>query len=187
LRFRLSLSDQDFHELYCPVRNTKSALFLVALFSWDVFIDWRGLHKPPEHSALFQLLFGIVAVAIYAKFLVAFTCFRERLLLILIIADLVAWEISGFFAAAVEPYAQTLKSITFVFCVIGLLVSLALLVQSFRTPKVEPSERQAALTRQAKRNLLIVLALFIAILVLSPLIYFFPSPWLRELDRLLSR
>src|SRR6266478_5490471 len=79
VRMRRKLSDQEFHALYCPVKNAKSALFLVGCFSVLAFVSWKGLHKPPEHPSLFELLFAILVFAMLAKSLVAFTCFRERL------------------------------------------------------------------------------------------------------------
>jgi hypothetical protein len=73
------LSDHEFHALYCPVKNTKSALFLVASFSVVTLASWRGLHKDPEHRDFVVLLFAIIVIAMLARWLVAFTCFRERL------------------------------------------------------------------------------------------------------------
>ena len=76
------LSDQEFHALYCPVKNKKSALFLVVSFSVVAFVGWEGLHKVPASPSFVELLFAILVVAILAKWLVAFTCFRERWVLI---------------------------------------------------------------------------------------------------------
>jgi len=52
---RQKLSDKEFHALYCPVKNAKSALFVVAYFSTAAFVNWKGLHKAPEHSSFVEL------------------------------------------------------------------------------------------------------------------------------------
>jgi len=57
---------------------------------------------------------------------------------------------------------------------LGLLVSLTMLVQAARTPKVEPNEEQTAIAKQTKRNSLILLAAALTILVLGALLYFLP-------------
>ena len=86
---RRGLSDQEFHALYCPVKNTKSALFLVACFSVAAFVSWKGLHKVPEQPSVVELLFAILVVAMLAKWLVAFTCFRERLVFGVVVVSFV--------------------------------------------------------------------------------------------------
>jgi glyoxylase-like metal-dependent hydrolase (beta-lactamase superfamily II) len=48
-------SDQEFHALYCPLKNTKSALFLVVFFSVTAFVNWKGLHNAPEHPDFVEL------------------------------------------------------------------------------------------------------------------------------------
>lgn len=110
LPMRQKLSDQEFHALYCPVKNTKSALFLVACFSATAFVNWKGLHKAPEHRDFVVLLFAIVLVAMFAKWLVAFTCFRERFVLSLVIVSLVAGEVERFVPSLVSQHLETVKS-----------------------------------------------------------------------------
>jgi hypothetical protein len=68
---RQNLSDQEFHTLYCPVKTSKSALFLVVSFSVIVFVGWKGLHKAPEHHSIVDLLFFIVVAAMLARQLAA--------------------------------------------------------------------------------------------------------------------
>lgn len=171
---RQKLSDQEFHALYCPVKNTKSALFLVAYFSVAAFGNWKGLHKAPEHLDLVRLSFVIIVAALLAKSLVNFTCFRERLVFGLVIVSIVTGEVYGFFPAIVGPYAYVVKFGKLALSLLGLLVSLTMLVQSARTPKVEPSEPQASIARQLKRNSAVWFAVTLIILILSALLYFLP-------------
>ncbi|HEU0046247.1 MAG TPA: hypothetical protein VFQ43_01425 [Nitrososphaera sp.] len=168
------LSSQEFHALYCPIKNTKSALFLVACFSWVTFVGWKGLHKAPEHPSFIELLFFIFAAAIYAKGLMIFKCFRERLVLGIVIASLVTDEVSGFFPAIVGPYAHLVKSVKLVLWVLCLLVSLTMFVQSARSPNVAPSNAEASITRQPKQNILILLVVTLTVLVLGAMLYFLP-------------
>ena len=183
-----NLSAREFHALYCPLKNTKSALMFVACFSLVVLAGWRGLHKAPEHHSFVELAFAILVAAVLAKWLVAdFECFRERLVLGLAIVSLATGEVSGFLPAIVWPYAQQVRSGELALWSFGLLVSLTMLVQSARNPKVEPTELQKSIIRQLNRNFLITLALAITILVLSPLIiYFLPLRWVQWVARLVS-
>ena len=171
---RRKLSDQEFHALYCPVKNTKSALFIVAYFSVAAFADWKGLHKAPEHPSFVELLFGILVVAMLAKWLVAFTCFRERLVFGLVIVSLVRWEVEGFAPSIFSQHVAMVKFGELALSLLGLLVSLTMLVQSARSPKLEPSKEQTATAKQIKRSSLIWLAATLAILVLGALLYFLP-------------
>lgn len=171
---RRKLSDQEFHALYCPVKNTKSALFLVACFSVAAFGNWKGLHKAPEHLDLVRLSFVIIVVAMLAKSLVNFTCFRERLVLGLVIVSFVTGEVYGFFPAIVGPYAYVVKFGKLALSLLGLLVSLTMLVQSARSPNVGPSNAEASIAWQPKQNVLILLVVILTVLALSVLLYFVP-------------
>ncbi len=122
---RRKLSDQEFHALYCPVKNPKSALFLVAYFSVAAFGNWKGLHKAPEHLDLVSLSFIIIVVAMLAKSLINFTCFRERLVFVLVIVSFVTGEVYGFFPAIVGPYAHVMELGRLALSLLGLLVSVA--------------------------------------------------------------
>ena len=171
---RRKLSDQEFHALYCPVKNAKSALFLVAYFSLQAFGNWKGLHEAPEHLDLVSLSFIIIVVAMLAKSLVNFTCFRERLVLGLIIVSFVTGEVYGFFPGIVGPYAYLVKFGDLALSLLGLLVSLTMLVQSARSPDVGPSNAEAAIAWPPKKYLLILLVAILTVLVLSTLLYFLP-------------
>src|SRR5260370_20739269 len=101
---RQKLSDQEFHALYCPVKNTKSALFIVAYFTVAAFDDWKGLHKAPEHLDLVSLSFAIIVMAMLAKSLVNFTCFRERFGFGLVIGISVTRDVSAFVPPLLTPH-----------------------------------------------------------------------------------
>jgi hypothetical protein len=171
---RQKLSDQEFHALYCPVKNTKSALFLVAFFSVTAFVNWKGLHKAPEHPDLVELLFAIIVVAMLAKWLAAFTCFRERLVFGLVIVSLVTGEVKGFVPSVFGQHVEMVKVGKLALSLLGLLVSLTMLVQSVRSPNAEPSNAETSIARQPKQNLPILLVVVLALLVLGTLLYFLP-------------
>ena len=171
---RQNLSAQEIHARYCPVKNAKSALFLVAYFSLAAFENWKGLHQAPEHLDLVRLSFVVIVLAMLAKPLVNFTCFRDRLVIVLVIGSFVAGEVYGFFPAIVGPYANVVRLGKLALSLLGLLVSLTMLVQSVRTPKVARNEVHASIARQPKRYFLIWLAATLAILVLGALLYFIP-------------
>ena len=171
---RQKLSDQELHALYCPVKNTKSALFLVAYFSIMAFVNWKGLHKAPEHLRFVVLPLAIIVVAMHAKWLVNFACFRERLVFSLVIVSMVARQVEGFVPSIFSQHTEMVNSSHLALSLLGLLVSLTMLVQSARAPKVEPNEIQASGALRLTRNLLIVLAIVATILVLGSLLYFLP-------------
>jgi len=173
---RRNLSDQEFHALYCPVKNTKSALFLVAYFSVAAFGNWKALHKAPEHLDPVSLSFIIIVMAILAKPLIHFTCFRERLVFGLVIVSFVTGEVYGFFPAIVGPHAHVMQLGKLALSLLGLLVSLSMLVQSARSPNVGPSDAEASIAWQPKQNLLILLVVILAVLALGAMLYFLPFP-----------
>jgi len=171
---RRGLSDQEFHALYCPVKNTKSALFLVACFSVAAFVSWKGLHKVPEQPSVVELLFAILVVAMLAKWLVAFTCFRERLVFGLVIVSLVRWEVEGFAPSIFSQHAASVKFGELALSLLGLLVSLTMLVQSARSPNVGPSNAEASIASQPKQSLPILLVVILTVLALGAILYFLP-------------
>ena len=171
---RRKLSDQEFHALYCPVKNTKSALFIVACFSVAAFVNWKGLHKAPEHPDFVVLLFVIVVVAMLAKWLVAFTCFRERLVFGLVIVSMVAAEVERFVPSIVSQHVEAVRSGHLALSLLGLLVSLTMLVQSARSPNVRPSNAETSISWQPKQYLPILLVVILTLLALGTTLYFLP-------------
>jgi len=174
MRRKLSLSDQEFHALYCPVKNTKGALFIVASFSVVVFVSWKGLHKALEHPSFVELLFGILVAAMLAKWLVAFTCFRERLVFGLVIVSLVSWEVQGFAPSVFSQHVAMVKFGELALSLVGLLVSLTMLVQSVSSPGVRRSNAEMSIAWQPQRSLTILAVVILAVLVLGALLYFVP-------------
>jgi hypothetical protein len=135
---RRDLSAQEFHALYCPVKNEKSALFLVAVFSVTVFDGWKGLHKAPERPDLVTLSFLIIVLALLAKSLVNFTCFRERLVFVLVIVSIVTGEVESFVPSLFSQHAEMVRFGHLALSLLGLLVSLTMLWQSAWSPNVRP-------------------------------------------------
>lgn len=174
LPMRQKLSDQEFHARYCPVKNTKSALFLVACFSLTTFANWKGLHKAPEHPDLVVLLFAILVVGMLAKRLVAFTHFRERLVFGLVIVSLVLGEVESFVPSVFGQHVETVKFGKLVLSLLCLLVSLTMLVQSIRSPNVGPSNAETSIAWLPKRDLCILFVVVLTVLVLGALLYFLP-------------
>lgn len=174
MRRKLSLSDQEFHALNCPVKNAKSALFLVALFSLEIFLGWKGLHKAPERPDLVTLPFLIIVVAMLAKWSMAFTCLRERFVFVLVIVSIVIGEVAAFVPSVFSNHAWMVKPGKLALSLLGLLVSLTMLIQAARSPNVGPSNAEASIAWQPKRNLLILLAVILTVLVLGAMLYFVP-------------
>ena len=173
---RRKLSDQEFHALYCSVKNTKSALFLVVSFSVFAFLGWKGLHKPLAPPSLFELIFvAVLVAAMLATWLVRFTCFRERLLLVLFSVSLVIGELARFLPSSVfGRHAETVKSGKLALSLLGLLVSLSMLVQSVANRHVRPRDEKTAAANQIKRGSLILVAIIVTVLLLGAMLHFLP-------------
>ena len=135
------LSDQESHALHCPIRNAKTALFVVGSFCVITFASWNGLHKPPEHDSLAQLISVIFVLAVAAQLLVKFTCFRERLLLGIAIINLLTMEVQGFAPSVFSNHVELVKSVKFALVLLGLFVSLTMLIQAARNPNVKRAGR----------------------------------------------
>ena len=168
-----SLSDQEFHTLYCPVKNAKSALFLVVCFSVVAFVDWKGLHKPPAPPDFVLLLFAILVVAMLAKWLFAFTCFRERLVFGLVIFTLGAGQVERFVPSIVSQHVEAVRSGHFAMSLLGLMVSVSMLVHSMRSSKGGASVAATPDVRP-KRGLPIVVVVTLVVLALGAVLYLLP-------------
>lgn len=180
------ITAREVHALYCPLTNTKSALFLVAFSAWETLTGWMWLHKPLAHPDLVELPFFIIVAVLLARWAVSFTCFRERLVFGLVITYLAVEEVSTLLPVIAGPHVHLVRCTELVLWILCLLVSLTMLLQSARTPKVELSEQQAATQRQLRRNFVVAFVLMITIIVLLPLVYFLPPGWVQWITRLFS-
>jgi len=169
-----NLSDREIHARYCPLTNTKSALFLVVSFSVMAFVGWKGLHKGSEAPSVVVLLFAIVVVAMLAKSLASFTCFRERLVIGLVIVSLAIGEVKAFAPSVFGRHVEIAKYGKLALLLLGLLVSLTMFVQSAGGPKFEPDEAPTSNPVRPKQNLLIFLTIISTILILGAMLYFLP-------------
>jgi len=174
MRRKLSLSDQEFHALYCPVKNTKGALFIVASFSVAAFVDWKGLHKALEQPSFVVLLFAVLVVATLAKWLVAFTCFRERLVFGVVIISLVTEQVASFVPSVFSQHVEIVRLGKLALSLLGLLVSLTMLIQSASSPGVIRSDAEMSIARQPQRSLPVLAVVILAVLVLGSMLYFLP-------------
>jgi hypothetical protein len=135
-----SLSDHETHELYCPVRHVKSALFLVVCFTVTTIASWRGLHKAPETPSFVQSLFSMLVVAALIRWLFTFTCFRERLICGLMILSLLAGQVQKLLPSVIGEHSEVIRIGKLSLSVLGLVVSLTMLVQSARGSAQPPQE-----------------------------------------------
>lgn len=164
-------SNEELHARYCALRNPRSALVLVVCFSVLMFVSWRDLHKAPQPRDFIELAFAIFLIAISANSLLIFKCFRERLVLVLAITSFVAAEVSEFAPAIVRPFAGLVNSGDLALSGLALLVSLTMLIQSARNPHVETGEGEM---KMLGRNLLILCAVIVTVLLLGAMLYFVP-------------
>jgi hypothetical protein len=130
---RSEISEPISHAQYCPIKNSKSALFFVAYFALLSFTSWRGLHRGPASPDLTVLLFILIVAAIFVRALVEFKCFRERLIFGIAIAILSIGQIERYAPSAFGGHFETEKLTRLVLALAGLLISLTMLIQSLVT------------------------------------------------------
>jgi membrane-associated HD superfamily phosphohydrolase len=169
------LSDRELHDHYCPVRNPKSAALLVACLAVMLFVSCRSLHKAQEKPSFVLLLFLIVVYTMVARLLVAFTCFRERLLFGLVVGIVVAGEVARFVPTVFGRYIGIVRPAQLALSLLGLVVCLTMLVQSARGPDADQAKPPTMNRGQLKWKPFIALAIIVvAMLLLGTLLYFFP-------------
>lgn len=131
---KLNPSDREIHALYCPVKNTKSAMFLVACFAIFSTVNWKNLHKVPERPDLIEILFALIVVVMLAKWMLNFTCFRERLVFGLVIVSMVVGEAGKIAPSAFNQHFETVRYGHLALSLLGLIVSLSMLIHSVEPP-----------------------------------------------------
>lgn len=162
------------HSLYCPLKSRKSAVFIVVCFSVVSFASWKGLDKPLESPNFIELLFAAVVVVALASWLVAFSCFRERLVLSLAIASILTGQITRLAPSVFSRHAETVKTAKLSLWLLALFVSLTMLTQSVRRSNVDPRKVETSTPFQPKQNLQVFLVLILSVLVLGALLYLVP-------------
>jgi hypothetical protein len=122
--------DPNSHARFCPVKHTRSALFIVVYFSLAALADWRGLHKGPSQPDLTLLLFAILVFGMLAKMMVDFTCFRERVAFGIAMLLLSVAQVERYAPWVFGTHLEMEKSVRLVLSLLGLVVSLTMLVQA---------------------------------------------------------
>jgi hypothetical protein len=120
------------HTRICAVRNPRIALFLVALFTLNVFQDWRALGKPFLEHSLYDLLFRIVlfSSAFFPILLNISRCVPERFIAGIVMIRIVAgWGVE-FMPNSIKPVAGPVRQCNLVLSILALLISLTILVSS---------------------------------------------------------
>src|SRR5579863_6397871 len=144
------LSNEQKHErIYCAFTHRRIAWSFVALCAVEVFVSWRGLDKPIARPSLFELSFYILLVAVYAPMsIMVLRCFSERFVVGVCTAVFVK-AVAYFFAPILfNPVTGLVGRAFLVLWVLAFLVSLNMLVQALRNPRIECEKRDM---EQAKR------------------------------------
>ncbi len=169
-----NVSDYELHAQSCAVKNAKSALFLVVSFSVMVLVGWKGLHKATEQQSIIDLLFYVVVAAGLARLLVVFTCFRERLVISVVIVSLLTGAVTGFALFVFSQHVEMVKFGKLALSLLGLLVSLTMLVQSVRAPRAGVNDPEISPAPPARQNFRFLVLVILIILVLGAVLYLRP-------------
>lgn len=134
--------DPNSHFNYCPIKHRRSALFVVAYFSLATLTNWLALHRGPSQPDLTLLLFAILLTGMFAKMIVDFTCFRDRLVFGIAILLLVITQVERYSPWVFRAHIGAERGARLLLSLLGLVVGLTMLLQSsFYPPKGEPGPR----------------------------------------------
>lgn len=164
-------SNEEFHARNCAIANSRTSIIFVAFCALEVFLSWRVLGKTFPAYNLVGVFRDIVMIMVCAKLLLIFRCFRERLVVGIVMLRYVISLVSGFMPTVFNRAAGPIRSVDLALWVLALIVSLSMLIHSARKPYVESKDDDAM---KVKRRWLILSAFIVTALLLGALMYFVP-------------
>ncbi len=164
-------SDELYHRQYCTMSNTRVALTLTLSLVLVVFVSWIDVSKPVQRISLFNLVLLISVEIMLARGLAIFRCFRERLILGVIMTTLAISVVSELLHFRNESNAELINYSEFGLWVLALLLSLSALVNSVMRPNIPDAGGGRIIT---KAGLLVMTAIIIIALLVGMLMYFVP-------------
>jgi hypothetical protein len=125
----------SYHSRFCAVRNKRESIyFLVACLLLTLY-GWRNLGKAyPIGQSLFILLLGhLTALALLTQLMVVLKCFRERLVLGLIMATSAIGLIRGLLPSLTAAATPLVRESCFFLWAASSLVSLTMLLSAYNS------------------------------------------------------
>jgi len=167
-----SQTSEQFHARLCAVGNRRTALLFATACAVLVIASWRtlALYKAASRPDYFVIPFNLLTIFIFGRLIVLFKCLRERFVFGLALIGQLRW-LASWFAPALRNPAPWLRRLEFVLWVLAFLMSLSMVVQAVRNPRIE-AERSDGMALM--RGGLILLAVVVTMLLLGALVYWLP-------------
>lgn len=123
---------RTYHFRFCAVRNRRESLYFLFACLLLTLFGWRNLDKPyPGDQSLFILLFGhLIALALLAQLMVILKCFRERLVLGLIMSASAISLVRGLLPSIAAPSTRLIRETSFLLWALASLVSLTMFLSA---------------------------------------------------------
>jgi hypothetical protein len=130
-------TNEEIHARICPVRNVRSAIFLLGFFSYAVFLNWRAVGKPFLEHSLYDLFFRIAlfSIVLFPGLLNISRCVPERFILGIMTIQFVAGWVIEFAPTIVGPTAGLVRQCNLALSILAFLISLTMVVSSPSSPK----------------------------------------------------
>jgi hypothetical protein len=116
------------HSRACAARSVPVASVFVAYCAIVLFAGWRSLGKGPprEHDVVF-LLASFYAFALFVYWLVAFKCFRERLILVIGTIGIAKGLVARLAPDFIGPFYGLVREYMLVLEIFALIISFSML------------------------------------------------------------
>jgi hypothetical protein len=138
------LTNEQIHErFWCGFTHIRVAWAFVAFCGWEVFLNWRELHKPISRPDTIELAFYVLVVVVYAPiFWMVLRCFTERLVIGIATVHMAITVFSRFVPShfvpsLVNPVTVSIHRAFLILWIIAFLFSLNMPVQAARHPYVQ--------------------------------------------------
>jgi hypothetical protein len=164
-------SNEETHARYCANSRIWSALFLIALCVVEVCLSRRELGKEFSTYSFDVLIEDFVGITVGIGLFQIFRCLRERFVIGIVIVRAAIGLASAALTNLVNSFSDVVRKAIFALWMFAFFVSLSMLVDAVRSPRVVIGEINAKTTRHVRIFLIVVAAM----LLVGMLMYFVPS------------
>lgn len=165
-------SNEEAHARFCALRNVPSAVTLVAFCVLEVLLSRRELGRTFPASNLPLVVEGLVGIAVCIKLFQIFRCFRERLIISIIMIRVTIGLVSAASPDLLSSFAVAIREGVLALWAVALLVSLSVLPAAVRSTRVAVREGGTSEYKRVRIFVIILLVLLLA----GMLTYLVPSP-----------
>jgi len=132
----ISQRSSTYHARFCALRNWKIALTYFLFCALQVVLRWREFGNSPQGQQQ-SIIFYVAAVAVIAALgdlAMALKCFRERVVLILVIISFTFTLVKAFWRTHIAAVAVTSERALMILWIVASAMSLSMVVSALRRP-----------------------------------------------------